>query len=66
MEGAEDDISAILENLNIDDGPLTAKEYATVKSTLKQSINAEPDGITSEVIKNVTLMTSRVCTVIGS
>ena len=55
VEGAEDDIPAILENLNIDDGPFTAKEYAKVKSTLKQGKSAGPDGITSEVIKNCDL-----------
>ena len=55
VEGAEADIPTILENLDIDDGPFTAKEYATVKFALKQGKSAGPDGITSEVIKNCDL-----------
>ena len=55
VEGAEADIPTILEDLDIDDGPFTAKEYATVKFALKQGKSAGPDVITSEVIKNCDL-----------
>lgn len=45
VEGAEEEIPAVLKNLDIDDGPFTAVEFAAVKSTLKQGKSAGPDGI---------------------
>ncbi|KAJ8398095.1 hypothetical protein AAFF_G00431720 [Aldrovandia affinis] len=36
VDGAEEEIPAVLTNLEIDDGPFTATEFATVKSTLKE------------------------------
>lgn len=46
---------AILTNLEIDEGPFTAMEFATVKSTLKQGKSAGLDGIPTEVPKNCDL-----------
>ncbi|KAJ8385856.1 hypothetical protein AAFF_G00179220 [Aldrovandia affinis] len=36
VDGAEEEIPAVLTNLEIDNGPFTATEFATVKSTLKE------------------------------
>ncbi|KAJ8385602.1 hypothetical protein AAFF_G00184640 [Aldrovandia affinis] len=36
VDGAEEEIPAVLTSLEIDDGPFTATEFATVKSTLKE------------------------------
>ena len=55
VDGAEEEIPAVLTNLNIDDGPFTATEFATVKSTLKQGKSAGPDGIPPEVPKHCDL-----------
>ncbi|KAJ8399548.1 hypothetical protein AAFF_G00409590 [Aldrovandia affinis] len=52
VDGAEKVITAVLTNLEIDDGPFTLREFATVKSTLKQGKSAGPDGIPPEVLKN--------------
>ena len=48
---AEEEIPAVLTNLNIDDGPFTAAELARAKSTLRQGKSAGPDGIPPEVYK---------------
>ncbi|KAJ8413758.1 hypothetical protein AAFF_G00082650 [Aldrovandia affinis] len=45
VDGAEEEIPAVLTSLEIDDGPFTATEFATVKSTLKEGKSAGPDGI---------------------
>ncbi|KAJ8398075.1 hypothetical protein AAFF_G00431520 [Aldrovandia affinis] len=55
VDGAEKEITAVLTNLEIDDGPFTLGEFATVKSTLKQGKSAGPDGIPREVLKNCDL-----------
>ena len=55
VDRAEEEIPAVLANLGIDDGPFTATEFATVKSTLKQGKSAGPDGIPPEVPKNCDL-----------
>ncbi|KAJ8384844.1 hypothetical protein AAFF_G00197540 [Aldrovandia affinis] len=55
VDGAEEEIPAVLTNLEIDDGPFTATEFATVKSTLKEGKSAGPDGIPQEVPKNCDL-----------
>ncbi|KAJ8351146.1 hypothetical protein SKAU_G00226220 [Synaphobranchus kaupii] len=55
VEGAEEEIPAVLTHLNIDDGPFTAAELARVKSTLKQGKSAGPDCIPPEVLKNCDL-----------
>ena len=55
VEGAEKEIPAVLEDLNIDDGPFTAGEFASVKASLRQGKSAGPDGIPPEVIKNCNL-----------
>ncbi|KAJ8384488.1 hypothetical protein AAFF_G00205090 [Aldrovandia affinis] len=55
VDGAEKVITAVLTNLEIDDGPFTLREFATVKSTLKQGKSAGPDGIPPEVLKNCDL-----------
>lgn len=55
IEGAEKEIPAVLENLNIDDGPFTAGEFAKVKASLRQGKSAGPDGMPPEVIKNCNL-----------
>ncbi|KAJ8417763.1 hypothetical protein AAFF_G00226060 [Aldrovandia affinis] len=55
VEGAEEEIPAVLTNLNIDDGSFTVTEFARVKSTLKQGKSAGPDGIPPEVLKNCDL-----------
>lgn len=52
---AEEEIPAVFTNLGIADGPFTATEFATVKSTLKQVKSAGPDGIPPEVPKNCDL-----------
>ncbi|KAJ8418753.1 hypothetical protein AAFF_G00002520 [Aldrovandia affinis] len=55
VDGAEEEIPAVLTSLEIDDGPFTATEFATVKSTLKEGKSAGPDGIPPEVPKNCDL-----------
>ena len=40
LDGAEEEISAVLRDLKIDDGPFTISELAAVKSTLKQGKSA--------------------------
>ena len=55
VEGAEEEIPAVLEDLGIDDGPFTAGEFAKVKASLRQGKSAGPDGIPPEVIKNCNL-----------
>ena len=55
VDRAEEDIPAVLTDLDIDDGPFTASEFAAVKSTLKQGKSAGPDGILPEVPKNCNL-----------
>ncbi|KAJ8389329.1 hypothetical protein AAFF_G00121940 [Aldrovandia affinis] len=55
VDGAEKVITAVLTNLKIDDGPFTLREFASVKSTLKQGKNAGPDGIPPEALKNCDL-----------
>ena len=40
VDGAEEEISAVLRDLKIDDGPFTISELAAVKSTLKQGKSA--------------------------
>ena len=55
VEGAEEEIPAVLIDLNIDDGPFTAAEFIRVKSTLKQGKSAGPDDIPPEVFKNCNL-----------
>jgi hypothetical protein len=55
VDGAEEEISAGLRDLKIDDGPFTISELAAVKSTLKQGKSAGPDGIPPEVLKNCNL-----------
>ncbi|KAJ8391934.1 hypothetical protein AAFF_G00084050 [Aldrovandia affinis] len=55
VDGAEEEIPAVLTSLEIDDGPFTAMEFATVKSTLKEGKSAGPDGIPPEVPKNCDL-----------
>lgn len=52
VQGAEKEIPAVLENLNIDDGPFKAGEFAKVKASLRQGKCAGPDGMPLEVIKN--------------
>lgn len=56
VDGAEEEVPAVLKDFEIDDGPFTATEFATVKSTLKQGKSAGPDGIPSEVPKNCDLV----------
>ncbi|KAJ8416182.1 hypothetical protein AAFF_G00382040 [Aldrovandia affinis] len=58
VDGAEKVITAVLTNLEIDNGPFTLREFTTVKSTLKQGKSAGPDGIPPEVLKTATLTTS--------
>ncbi|KAJ8405056.1 hypothetical protein AAFF_G00329770 [Aldrovandia affinis] len=58
VEGAEEEIPALLTNLNIDDGPFTVMELARVKSTLKQGKSAGPDSIPQRSSRIVTSMTS--------
>ena len=55
VDGAEEEIPAVLTNLNIDDGPFTVEELARGKSTLRQGKSAGPDGIPPEVLKNCDL-----------
>ena len=55
VEGAEREIPAVLEDLNINDGPFTTEEFAKVKAYLRQGKSAGPDGIPPEVIKNCNL-----------
>ncbi|KAJ8397433.1 hypothetical protein AAFF_G00439820 [Aldrovandia affinis] len=55
VDGAEKVITAVLTNLEIDDGPFTLSKFATVKSTLKQGKSAGLDGIPPEVLKNCDL-----------
>lgn len=55
VDGAEEEIPAVLTDLEINDGPFTATESATVKSTLKQGQSAGPDDIPPEVPKNCNL-----------
>ena len=50
-EDAEEEIPAVLTNLNINDGPFTAAELARAKSTLRQGKSAGPDDIPPEVYK---------------
>ena len=54
-EGAEREIPAVLQDLNINDGPFTTGEFAKVKASLRQGKSAGPDGIPPEVIKNCNL-----------
>ncbi|KAJ8413165.1 hypothetical protein AAFF_G00091610 [Aldrovandia affinis] len=51
VDGAEEEIPAVLTSLEIDDGPFTATEFATVKSTLKEGKSAGPDGIPQRSLK---------------
>ena len=55
VEEAEEEIPAGLMNLDLDDGPFTAMEFAAVKSSLKQGNSAGPDGIPPEVLGNCDL-----------
>lgn len=55
MQGAEKEIPAVLENVNIDDGPFKAGEFAKVKASLRRGKSAGPDGMPPEVIKNCNL-----------
>ncbi|KAJ8392677.1 hypothetical protein AAFF_G00073510 [Aldrovandia affinis] len=58
VDGAEEEIPAVLTSLEIDDGPFTATEFATVKSTLKEGKSAGPDGIPQRSLKTAISMTS--------
>lgn len=40
VNDAEEEIPAVLTDLNIDDGPFTVREFATAKNTLKQGKSA--------------------------
>ena len=57
VDGAMKEIPAVLTNLGIDDGPFTATEFVTVKSTLKQGKSSEADGIPQKSLKTVFLTT---------
>lgn len=50
VEGAEKEIPAVLEDLNINDTPFTAVEFAKVKASLKKGKTPGPDCIPPEVI----------------
>ena len=51
----EEEIQAVLQNLNINDGPFTLSELARAKTTVRVGKSAGPDGIPPEVLKNCDL-----------
>ncbi len=55
VEGAAEEIPAVLADLNIDDGPFTPREFAKAKASLRQGKSAGPDGIPPQVVKNYNL-----------
>ena len=54
-EGEKEDVPAILQGLDIEDGPFTASELAKAKATVREGKSAGPDGIPPEVLKNCDL-----------
>jgi hypothetical protein len=65
VEDSEEEIPTVLSDLNIDDGPFTAEEYAKTKSSLKQGKSSGPDNIPPEVFKNCELddIVLRICNI---
>lgn len=53
--GMETEITPVLQGMQISDEPFTAKEYATVKKSIKEGKACGPDGIPPEVFKHVDL-----------
>ena len=54
-EESDEEIPTVLSDLDIDDGPFTARQYEKAKSTLKQGKSSGPDNIPPEVFKNCEL-----------
>ena len=48
----EEEITAVLHQLNIKTGPFTVKEYQTVKRKLKEEKTLGSDGISTEALKH--------------
>lgn len=55
VEGAEEEIPAVLTNRLIDDGPFIAMELATAKPALKRGKSAGAYGVPPEVPENCNL-----------